>query len=844
MEPIPPMLEPYPVGLENFVLPKEVQREFVRGIMEGFMSEMEMMSEFSDNIKDDWQAIRAANRDVLRETREVVEQQQAQGPSRDEILGGAEDQLRRMGLAPEVVAAAMTYLSNQVDDQAQVITNDTVEAPEPAGPPEARKIKRSGEDEERELHQRDRQRRRPRGDSPQQAPSPYQDVVDADALPDALPDVEGLPQPRQDRPAGPPRPMTLAQGIALGSNFGQLRQAASDRINQWGSEWAANIPRPPMEDGFWVDEAGNATRAAHQAGEAYERRLGNIGRAQGIIQSVGQGGGLSGAMGAIGGGIARAAAPIGIAYGAVNLIDNTMTDQRAAARPYQQTFGGGVLDQTGHRIEEQLFSRFGTFGLMGNDEASRLFRDVSSLGLQGDERRSALGFATDNYREFGTDVSTSMRLIRIATQDGTEVLDEFQKSMKALAEVAEESGVSVQRAHEHYVTALEGARRITTGEAASDMARMTSAIATSFDDTPLDGVDLAPLLSNNVAQYRAMAALGIDDAEFQAGLISGDRDIGMAVIETSVDQLIQHGVNVEAIPADVQQQINSIMSAAGGNPSADDLTDISALLIRSGVINPRALQVMAGNFGLGSLTQAQLMSLVTDRVVGGQMTQFGEAVQETEDAYLEQSRPQYPMVSSRPGVGMISRGDNRMHELGLIEEPRPMKTNVMAEGVNVEVYDFAREYFGQAALRGGEGSWAIESILENDPAQWVGQEFTVRDARGRERVVSFSDLLSEMDALEAGQIYTADGEALHERLGYDVMSEQSTRGPRTSRGGTFDTSVEPSASQDQQQEQKIVVEAIGPLQEMLAFYVDGGSDGAYARRHGLPMPAQNESGGP
>lgn len=829
----PPFVDPMPVGLENMVIPQAVQEEFVRGILEGMRAEMDMVAQTTGSIEQDWRSIQAMNRQILNETRQAVadivqlrlsEDQQAQA------LRAMQD----MGIRPELIQQVMETLAQQGQQKRTEEPKSTA-----AATPEER-----GDAPRTERPER-RRDEKGRFTSDQTEPSPYLDARRAGNVPDEMPDAEGYREARA-RP-----PMTWDQGYQMGSRWENLREATANKVNEWWSNRgiAGNLEPPTMDaEGFYTDADGNRTRRAHAAGQNYERAMARRERLAGVISSIGAGEGLSGAASALGGSVARVAGVAGAVYGGVTLAEGLYRNQRDANLEYIGTFGGGVGEALGHRAEEEAFARFGAFGQLDSDQARQLFKGVSALGFEGGERQQALNFATQNYTQFGMDIATSMRLISIANEDGIESLTSYRASLEALAEVAEESGKSIREAHQAYIQAIEQTRQITSGTAAGELAEAFSGIGLNLQSTPLEGVDLTPLMSNQTAKAQAAREMGLDYGEFEARLIQGDKDAVGALVSSTIgdESVLMQAIRSANIAPEHQRRIQQIAAQApGGVLGTDQFTEIAAVLREAGAWTPDWARSLMGQVGV-RMTDAEIAQWIARAYMEDESVNIGGAIEAVDQESDTSARTTMPDGSPirRSGLDRLIHGKDSAERLqgewGWVD---PDKGPAGWFGETAVMFNELIE--GERIFRSGDkytdmlfsgvlpermmGLEAFYTQLQDQEKadQYEAAKFEVVKDDGSKRIIGMQDLPTYAREIELGQVSVIQDDRrvpLQDITGYNV-AEASER-----------VRQREEEERRKQQEVKVTVEPKGGLSAFLRFQQSGGVEAEYYRSRGLPLP--------
>ena len=676
----------------------------------------------------------------------------------------------------------------------------------------------------------------------------------------------GGQDPRSAQPAPTP-PMTWDQAVRRGGDISTYRDMlvsrTRNRIDRWASE-AGALPGGMRPDGV-ADFSGNWGWANPEEGAAYESAMGRfgpgqmsregiwqwespddaqrymarsnrVGRITGAMDAYSSGGGVSGAIGALAPGAARTLGGVGMAVGAANMIGGALESQRAANVPYTSTYGEGEMDAYRQRADEWMFSRLGTFGVMNSNEASRLYQGVAQTGWQGQDRRRALDFATSNYTDFGMDISTSMRLIQMAQEDGSDALDDYRQGLIAVGESAKDAGESVKEAQEDFINAMQEVRQYSSGEDAAEVASTFVSMEQALDSTGLAGFSLSGIATNESVQrqYALHTGQAYRDVEFA---VSQGEQIG-EILDFAMERFVDRSTFTENISEDTQGEISRIMDASGGTPSNQQVREIARMLTEDrAILDPTRAAMVAQTYLGRQVSPEEARQLIVRRLIEDNRLNFTAAATAAEQQWEEAGVAQ---AGLQPGFfDLTPSWQARMdlkEELGLASESGDSFWSANFRfGRNTvkgapEVYDAVDEYLDQ--MRRGERSTRssnLESLLahigglsDQDPdaaRAWNDQRFiALRD--GEEVEFGMGDLPNYIREMEAGQVYTVDEKgrrnALHDVVGYV---------PRSS---------DPEA-QASEQRVLVEVEAKGDLADVLSIRQAGGYEVESARATGTAM---------
>ena len=918
----PPMVNALP-DMDSVSFGKEIQQQFLSGVLEGIRTETEQMAFATGEIEFNFSGLAEASAMMLDEAEAAVREVRSLRISED-AQRQALVQMEQYGLTPEVIASAITVLSertgtdpqalrtalNRVESDAEALVEGVAQGVtkglegsaglradvdsdkiagavrDGMGSGAAQRLPSTADQQAEPL-----QRSYPMGDSRQPSlfgdgsrggseqpslfgdfedpfqqaqdaiqPHPYADVMDRG-------DVDRVSAGRFGEGAmaggaagrlpstADSAPMTWQEGMRTGGNLDSLRGAAAGRINRWASERMGEgrpemLPHVPGMQDAWVDP---------EAGAAWERNQNRLGQVTGVMDAIGDGKGLTGAISSLSSTVARVLGPIGMAVGGAQMIGSTMSSQRAENLPYQQAFGGGQMDAYGQRIEEGMFSRLGAFGTLSQGEASRLFRNVSSLGQEGDERERSLDFALNMYRD-GVGLDTSMELITMAATEGQDVLGDYGAALEALSETAQEAGVAVSEAHRLYMNALRETQGITTGEAAGDLATAIAAIQTQQSATPLGEIDYFSLTQDENLMTRTAQSLGETYPEFSARLQSGDESALDALTQESIGRVAAEAPNYQRLTPESEAQIQQIWQNSGGSLSGEDANEIANIMTADGVIDMRNIERYRKELGAPRMDQTQWNQWIARAYVGDPRVDVGgmaEAAIESKSDIRETTWDDGSELSGGSNVisrlfgGRVSAGAAAQEAWGWRNKDNYFMHTSGGDFDADNVQDAGDAYLDYLQhTDGAQRSDQYESVLseigrredesEEDwqarVGEWDQREFEVLDESGEVvRTFGMADLYDNISELETGRVRIASdtdvpGAMLQEGLftprerveagAFGDPTQWITDQIRDAIGGRDMSNV------------NVTIEAKGELEEFLNIKHDGGLDVKTARETG------------
>lgn len=609
------------------------------------------------------------------------------------------------------------------------------------------------------------------------------------------------------------RDMSLGQGMEMGQDLSELRANVARRTNRWMSEWGSKYRPDTNAAGQYVDEAGNVTRASAKMGADWERGMSRIGRVQGVVNAVGEGQGLTGMLGKVGG---RLAGPIGLALGAGMAVNNQMIDQRKKNAFYQNIYGGENSDQFGQRAQEWGFSHFGTAGLMDSGEATQLFRGVSSMGLQGDSRQRALDFATSQYRNTGMEVSTSLKLIQQATDNGVSSMTDFTDALAQVGEAAEKSHKPLKEAQEAFASTyaqLSGtfSKNADTSAIAGGLTAMQQGLGHRLGDLNLSG-----MVTGQQQQMMMASMMGVDPSQFMMDAQTNKGNVLGRGMNVALDRIRQQGLTPGS--ADLAK---SLASAHKGPMNDDAFDEIGRQMMSQGGNNPLRVQAIAQQMGL-NIPPADIPGFVARLALGDKSLDAEKIMGEGNkgnsfgDAAAHKIAGGNINTADDP-LGIISRRQNLAlaQELGIKKEGGLLG----GSGWDSKSGKATDAYFDSLHESGGKRYKSIEKLIAG---QGIGDDAKIRvkDKSGKDVDVTLEQAIKyHKDELEQGNLQITGG-----------MDAGKTVGEVT---GVYGKKDEAKKNPDT----KVTLEAKGALKNFIDMQVSGGSSVDTARRTGSPAAA-------
>lgn len=615
------------------------------------------------------------------------------------------------------------------------------------------------------------------------------------------------------------RDMNFGQGREMGENLAELRANVAKRTNRWMSEWGDKYRPETNAAGQYVDEAGNATRSAARAGADWERGMSRIGRVQGVINAVGEGQGLSGMVGKVGG---RFAGPAGIALGVGIAANEQIINQRKQNAFYQNIYGGSNSSGFAQRGQEWAFSHLGTAGLMDSEEASQLFRGVSSMGLYGDKRQSALDFATSQYRNTGMEVSTSLELIEKATENGVYSMTEFTDSLDQVAEAAHKGKKPLKEAQEAFTSMYASlsstfSNNAGTANIAGGLTAMSQGLGHRLGNLNFGGMVQSP------QQQRMMASmLGMSASEFQMAAQTNEGDVLGKGMNAAFGRILNQGLAPGSVDS-VKGLADRLKQEGGGKLSEDAYGEIGRNMLSTGGNSPERVKAIAAAMGL-QLTDAQVPEFIARLAMGDDSLDAQKALgrKDLGKGYDETAASKIGGRDIFGGERIIAARKQNLElaqSLG-IQSESGMFSGSGWKGKTGKATD---AYFDSLHQSGGKRYKSIENLIKNGG---VGDDTKIRvkDKSGKDVDVTLEQAIKyHKDALEEGNLQITGGSQAGKTVG-EITGVHAKKEAKKAEDKT-----------------KVTLEAKGALKQFIDMQVSGGASVDAARRSGVPAAAFGQS---
>lgn len=332
--------------------------------------------------------------------------------------------------------------------------------------------------------------------------------------------------------------------------------------------------------------------------------------------------GQAGVAGSLGATAARFAGPIGLAYGATQLVGGQLEKQSATAAPYRQAYG----EDTSMFAARDRFERWKTglsgFGTIGGDMAREQFDAATQMGLRGESLDGATDFGREMYSRFGMDTSQSMQIVEQSVKQGNLSLTQFSEAITEVSRAAVEAGRSSKEAISDFSAAQQAISTIAPGDKSIVAAKQISGVVQGLPTALAESLGGAKGLANGMTQTNIQRIAMMSGQDPQAALFQmmSDPEAGtqdyLANMGTQIVELFAQAIGVSA--SDLRSFIGE---RTGGKPVSYEqqmaiLSEIAGGSDRAAGIAMQVLQNASGMLGL-NVDLAQLLNLLFSASEGG-----------------------------------------------------------------------------------------------------------------------------------------------------------------------------------------------------------------------------------
>lgn len=589
-----------------------------------------------------------------------------------------------------------------------------------------------------------------------------------------------------------------------------------------------------QQQGFIIDPSGTVRTAGGQfVGADDAARITRLNRAATFSQDFAESGAqsailkqfpqLAGAM--------KMAGVAGAVVGGVQVATNQLESQREEARQYQQALGVGNVEAQRQRLGQFAF-RTSMMGTMSDTQANRLFDEVTGLGMTGERREAATGFAVDTFRQFGMDTAQSMALIRVANQRGVESFESLKGSLEGVTEAAAASGMSANVARDNFVslyTTLSGSISQAGATAISaGLATAGAQLGPTFQNLGFSGVLDEDMIRTMAVQLR------MSYNEMSAAL--GDPTQAAGIFERRGEIVRDRLGNF--VTDDAARISTAFATDKGGieQLTSTDFRNLGRELMQANAVPDAALLRQVYEFETGrtttGLTDEQVVGLVMMETMGtGQDFQVAESIRQN----IADAQAFDIDTSSRFGVYQELFGDNEIKGRGL---------NPFSD-LNRDVrrrQQIASEYTRTVDRRDGV---AADPIVAQLIQQSKASDMFEVSVDGQRRVVDLRTLITQFpDKIMDGSAVRASGSSRGQSVGdiygfgtREVASEIMSgidEEARMQAGIDYDEHLSALSAEEGAIAGRVYVEPTPRLAQYLSFFESGTLDEKIANTNMAP----------
>lgn len=552
----------------------------------------------------------------------------------------------------------------------------------------------------------------------------------------------------------------------------------------WGDQYSQD--EGGMFDGMWRGPDGRFVSANDPGISDFAKRQTIMMAGRGAAQSLAETGSYraagSAALGSTAAGSValKAAGFAGLAAAGVNKVGDFAEGQRAANAEWQSMMGGTNVGAYRERFNQQMFG-MSQFGVLDSADAEKLYRDVAATGLRGEARDTAQNFAIENYKQFGMDIDSSMKIIKTASETGQSSLIGVSLALERVTDAAVEAGVSAEKMRNSWISTWQTmSQSVAGGTAATTATGFTESLA-----------GLGP-------EY---ADLGFNPGEQQFALLAANAGMGLQEFTLATRQPGNEGMILSGTEKDLRRRLSSMISsqgvraiveAAGGRKSSEmdagtkkglgDLYSMAGgyqynvldVLLQSGVTgaNPGNALNLAGMIVAGAWTPGQdAEDAIADAKAAGPRM-FG-GLTESEFSELN-SVGQKPMgVFGSEGFAAVSNPlvDAELRELE--EKTRASMPSGLGGFFNIDDKQVIRNFMSDVEKTGQRGGIS-ELLATNATSRSSAMRVTIKDENGNDKTVDLQEAMSQYRSqLDDGSAVIAEGDSAGQTVG-QAFSELQT----------------------------------------------------------------------
>lgn len=275
--------------------------------------------------------------------------------------------------------------------------------------------------------------------------------------------------------------------------------------------------------------------------EQYGARIGRVRSLLGRY-SAGESilGGEGGAFGALGGGLLKAAGPIGLAVGVADMGFKQFTNQTEAGAQYRAAYGTDAgrfaLSQRAGGFEAGLG---GYFGGIGFGRAQRNYESAAGMGLTGGRLDQATDFMNNMYTKLGLDTQQSAQAVQIAANNTNISLSDLSDNIMNVSKAAVDAGKNSETAVQSFLAVTSTLQQnVTNSSAAPQVASQLSQAMSANLPTSLNNSQYAQVYAGAINQQNiglVASASGQDFRVLSQQVASGQSNAALSVVGGTIN---------------------------------------------------------------------------------------------------------------------------------------------------------------------------------------------------------------------------------------------------------------------------------------------------------------------
>lgn len=248
----------------------------------------------------------------------------------------------------------------------------------------------------------------------------------------------------------------LYEGVEVPAGYRvEPGQPVDPEVLERAAQWHPPMTTEPDSQTIYTERGPDGVSRAVDAAVA-ARAMRSIGRANAVrtaVSAVGQGQGLRAGVAAAAPRLAMGLGYAGMGVAAVQQGYQMYTQQLAANRPYQQVLGGGISEGFNERFNQNVFRIRNalSFNPIGSAESEKIYQGALQTYAGDTEMRGvAQSVMSGLYRSTGMSPEDSLRVIKIAADEGNTALGQIAVSLRDVTKTAREAGINAEEARDRF----------------------------------------------------------------------------------------------------------------------------------------------------------------------------------------------------------------------------------------------------------------------------------------------------------------------------------------------------------------------------------------------------------